>query len=249
MKKVDRLGWAAGLAFEAHGLVIGVRTTSPALLPEIEKRLPPGAKRSRLKRVEHLFSLLAPAETRAGLKRFNILYNGPVRKARSFELAEVLDTLEKGLVGCLATHCRETLFLRGGVVEFDGRALAVVGAEGSGTTTLLAALQRAGGRIYSDGYALIEKSGKVVPFGSRLKPVPLGWVLVTSFREGARFHLRRLTQGEAMMELLSNTTQLAFEPRRTMTRVRRIALEAAVLKGFRGEAEGVASSIWSLLRE
>jgi len=45
MDKLDRLGWAAGVAFQVCGLRIGVRITDPSLLDSV------GSRSSRLDRL------------------------------------------------------------------------------------------------------------------------------------------------------------------------------------------------------
>lgn len=47
MEKLDRLGWAAGISFRAYGVRVGIRTTTPDVLPLIYPLLPPGWNRSR----------------------------------------------------------------------------------------------------------------------------------------------------------------------------------------------------------
>lgn len=207
-----------------------------------------------MKRVSILYSLLAPTGGRPGIKRFNILYIGASRVARSLELDEVLENLAEGLLATVATTSKEKIFLNGGVVEMDGRAIVIAGPEGSGRTSLVKAFVKAGARYYSDEYAVVDKRGKVHPFQVPLgtertarrktpRPIPVGSVLVTSYREGARFRPRRLSPGEAMLELLSNTAPLRLHPRAAIARMRRVVASAPVLKGVRGEADEVVSRI------
>src|ERR1051326_2406202 len=83
MAKIDRLGWAAGLAFESYGVRVGVRTNDPAALERLSSHLPPGWRPARTEVVERLYSLFAPAVvTRArGVRRFNLLYGDVLRLA------------------------------------------------------------------------------------------------------------------------------------------------------------------------
>jgi hypothetical protein len=260
MQEIDRLGWAAGLTFESYGVIVGIRTTSATVLPRIEALLPPESKRVRLKRVEILYSLLAPTDGRPGIKRFNILYLGAARVARSFKLEEILETLGEGLLATLATSSRETIFLNGGAVEIDGRAIVIAGPKGSGRTSLVKAFLKAGARYYSDDYALIDETGKVHPFQVPLSgvqgtwrtfrgatPRPIGCVVVTRYREGARFRPRLLSAGQAMLELLSNAAPLRLHPRVVMARMRRVVSTTPVLKGVRGEADEVVARILASL--
>ena len=87
---------------------------------------------------------------------------------------------------------------------------------------------REGATYYSDEYAVLDERGRVhsfprplsirekegalsvkrpaVEFGARTgtKPIPVGLVAVTSYKEGARFQPRRMSEGRAVLELLAN---------------------------------------------
>ena len=57
MEALDRLDWAAGVAFVSHGLRIGVRTNEPAALERIRECLPPGWEPLPSPAVDYLLSL------------------------------------------------------------------------------------------------------------------------------------------------------------------------------------------------
>jgi hypothetical protein len=42
LQKLDRLRWTAALTGIAHGVRVGIRANTPAVLDDIESRLPPG---------------------------------------------------------------------------------------------------------------------------------------------------------------------------------------------------------------
>ena len=66
MANLDRLAWTSGMAFTAHGVRVGVRTTDASVLDEIESRLPTGWKRRSNPRVDHLASLVVGDRERRG---------------------------------------------------------------------------------------------------------------------------------------------------------------------------------------
>ena len=45
MDKIDRLGWAAGIAFRIHGLTLGIRVNDASLVERVATTLPPHATR------------------------------------------------------------------------------------------------------------------------------------------------------------------------------------------------------------
>jgi hypothetical protein len=58
MEKIDRLGWADGLSFAAHGARIGIRVNDPTVLERIPQHLPPGWKPSSSPIVNALYSVV-----------------------------------------------------------------------------------------------------------------------------------------------------------------------------------------------
>ncbi|HEU5238138.1 MAG TPA: hypothetical protein VFU37_13460, partial [Pyrinomonadaceae bacterium] len=73
MRKLDRLGWAAGIAFRSFGLRIGVRVTDARVMDQVFDRLPPGWKPAASPIVDHLFSLvIGGAYPKSKVQRFSL---------------------------------------------------------------------------------------------------------------------------------------------------------------------------------
>ena len=123
MKKIDRLGWAAGIAFVSHGLRIGIRASSPQIMDRLHTLLPPNAKPARGPRVECLYSLIVRG-TKVGsnVRRFNILYADAVQLVRTKDTDQVLEALETDLQLYVAERARRRVFVHAGVVGWHGRA-------------------------------------------------------------------------------------------------------------------------------
>src|SRR5574341_810834 len=154
MEKIDRLGWVAGLPFVAYGVRVGIRANSPEVLERLPDRLPPGWALAPSPVVEHLYSLLVGgAGPQTNLRRFNLLYAGSARLARTMALDEALESLEADLHLTVAGAARGRLFVHAGGVGWGGRAIVVAGRTRSGKSTMVAALVRAGATYYSDEYA------------------------------------------------------------------------------------------------
>ena len=135
------------------------------------------------------------------------------RVARSLELGEITDAFEKIVNVLVAELAPKHAFVRAGVVGWRGRVV-VPGFNQSGKTTLTAALVRAGATYYSDEYAVFNQRGYVQPFArplrisagdgeprkivtpeelggeSGLKPLPLGLVVETKYREACQWRPR-----------------------------------------------------------
>lgn len=260
--------WAAGVTFTAYGVKAGVRVSDGGALAAVAGRLPPGWKRSASPSVERLYSLIAGGETKERrVRRFHLLYAGARLVARTLDGEVILERFESDLQLYVAERAPRRVFVHAGVVGWRGRAVVIPGRSMSGKTTLVAELVRAGADYYSDEYAVIDREGRVHPyprplavreggglrqtrrtvgeFGGRAGegPLPLGLVVVSRYERGAGWQPRRLTSGECVLELLSNTVPARRIPARALGALTKAAAGATSLAGPRGEAAGVAEAI------
>jgi hypothetical protein len=250
MEKLDRLGWAAGLSFLSHGVRIGVRVNNPEALQRVAERVPADGESCPAPFVDELCSLLvAGGAGSPGVRRFNLLYWGSARIARTLDEREVFQQLESLLHFIISSRARRKVFLRAGVVGWRGRAILICGPRSGGTTTLVKALVRAGATHYSDQYAVLDARGHVHPYSDRptsaeefggqsgTKPLSVGLIVVTEYQSGARWRPSTLSAGQAMLALLANTVQARQRPKVALATCRLVASSARILKGKRGEAE------------
>lgn len=272
MKKVDRLGWAAGFAFKSYGVRIGIRSNEPGLLDRIQSRLPHNREPMTSLVVDRVYSILAGGlGSRANVRRFNLLYGDHVQLARSLDLDEVLERFEADLRLFVAEMARHRVFVHAGVVGWKGKAIVIPGRSYSGKSTLVAELVRAGATYYSDEYAVFDSRGRVHPFEKPLelreegeyaqtkvsvaslgghsgtKPLPVGLVLMTQFKSGVRWRPRKLTAGKGVLEMLFNTVSARRNPERAMATLQRVATQAAILKGARGNAKELVQAMLAKL--
>ncbi|HKR01453.1 MAG TPA: hypothetical protein VJT09_12320 [Pyrinomonadaceae bacterium] len=274
MEKIDRLGWAAGISFTSYGVRVGVRVNTPAALRLIESYFPPGWKPSPARVVERLYSFVLGSdgtEVPRGVRRFNLLYRDLARLARTRDVEEALEMFETDLQLHVATEARRRVFVHAGVVGWKGRAIIIPGRSYTGKTTMVAELVKAGATYYSDEYAVLDERGRVHPFarplqireaGTRrqqrfpvktlggkagVKPLPVGLVVATRYKSGARWRPQQLSAGRGVLELLSQTVSARNQPGKAFAALQRVATRALVLKGTRGEAEGLASTLLNYL--
>src|ERR1041384_191717 len=275
MKKLDRLVWTAGLSLRAYGVRIGVRVDRAEALDHIRDYLPPQWQLSSSPVVERLYSLLVGGDQyhRRSVRRFNLVYGDGTRLNRSLELESVLKSLESDLQHYVAHAAPRRVFVHAGVIAWRGRAVLIPGRSFSGKTTLVAELVRAGAVYYSDEYAVLDPTGRVHPYarmlsmrkpdgaeGQRLpveslggsrgdKPLSVGLVVVTEYKSGARWRPRRLSAGQGALQLLNNTVSIQRNPQGAFPVLKRVASQARILKGARGEAKGVDDSILRIVSE
>jgi hypothetical protein len=272
MDKIDRLGWADGFSFRSHGLTIGVRVTDQSVLAQVRRFLPPGWRPSRSPLVEHVYSIVVGGEgPRPGLRRYNLLYAGPGRLARSMDFEDVLGAFESNLHFYVAQFARRRIFVHAGVVGWAGQAILVPGRSFSGKSTLVEALVRAGATYYSDEFAVLDEKGRVYPFPRPLslrggeasrpvrvtaemlggstgtRPLPVGLVALLRHAPDGRWRHRELGPGEAALGLLSNTVSVRMQPDATLRVLREVVRSAAAIRGIRGDAAEAAERILARL--
>ncbi|HBY94397.1 MAG TPA: hypothetical protein DEP84_10620, partial [Chloroflexi bacterium] len=165
MQKLDRLGWAAGMAVTSYGVRIGLRANDPEALPALLDRLPPGWVPESSPVVERLYSLVVGGpDSRPNVRRFNLLYGDHIRLGRTTDLDPLFDTFESDVQLSVAESAPDRLFVHAGVIGWGGRAIVTPGRSLSGKTTLVAEFVRAGATYYSDEYAVLDRRGYVHPY-------------------------------------------------------------------------------------
>jgi hypothetical protein len=273
MAKLDRLEWAAGTCFDAYGVRIGIRVNRPGILDRVAGILPPGSKPLRSRRVDDLHSLVVGGGTRTRARAYNLVYWGITRRARTLDLDEALATLEANLRLSVAAAAPRRVFVHAGVVGYRGRAIVLPGRSGAGKSTLTAALVRAGALYYSDEFAVLDGRGRVHPFAKPLSlrdpegggarsvtaealgarsgigPLPVGLVVLSGYRAGARWRPARLTPGPALLELLAHTVPIRKRPEASLGALQAMVQGAVVVKSRRDEAEGLAPLLLRVLDE
>ncbi len=268
MTKIDRLGWADGMSFNAYGVRVGVRVNDPVILPALIARLPPGSKPSSFAMVDHLYSIIGSnAKPESKVRCLSLGYWNLLRFARAREFDSVLDAFESHVQMTVAEHAPRRVFVHAGVVGWNERAILIPGLSHSGKTTLVDQLIRAGATYYSDEYAVLDGRGRVHPYARALgmrspnsdqskkvraeeigakvgsKPLRVGLVVSTNYKDGARWRPRQMTRGRGVLELMSNTVSARSQPELALT-ILPMALESArILKGVRGEAAAIVDSI------
>src|SRR5438045_1939738 len=202
------------MSFVSYGLRIGIRARDEAHLRLFQDRFPPGWRPSQAASpvVDRLYSLLIPPTSTGRVRRFNLLYSDALLVARTPDAAELADPLERDIRMFIATESPRRVFVHAGVVGWRGRAIVVPGPTHSGKSSLVCALVRAGAEYLSDEFAVFDDKGRVHPFPSPLslrarnpdepaerrcapeslgrtarRALPVGLVLVTRYRAGARF--------------------------------------------------------------
>ena len=255
--RIDRLAWRAGTCFDAYGLRVGVRFNDPALLERLSPHLPPGWRPVRLRRGRpDLLGLgVAARHPRASVGR---VYAGGQRRALAKDLGQAFAVLESEIRQSVAAAARGRTFVHAGVVGWRGRAILVPGRSRSGKTTLVAELVKAGAAYYSDEFAVLDRRGRVHPFAKSLsireggcarhevvrrrhaeelggscgeRPLPVGLVVLASYRPGAEWRPARSRAGQAVLEMLAHTVPARLRPEASLAALERAVARATVAAG------------------
>lgn len=271
MRKLDRLGWTAGISMLSYGVRVGIRVNDTKALERIERVLPPQWRPASTSIVERLFSVyIGGRKQGSNVRRYSLLYDGAERLQRTMLDEDIYNTLAASLRLSIAEGAKRRLFVHAGVVGWKGKGILIPGRSFSGKTTLVRELIEAGATYYSDEYAVLDKAGRVHPFAKPLsiredgaaeqtdyaveelggragrKPLQVWLVLLSRYRKGARWRPRTLTAGQSALELLSNTVAARREPEAALKTLREVSSNALTLKGWRGEASQVLEAIKGL---
>ena len=266
--RIDRLRWSAGTCFETYGVRVGVRLNEPRFLDRLASHLPPSWAPAASPLVDELFSLWVDPD-RNGRRRPSRLYTGSSRRLRTPDLDELFVVLESEIRQRVAAAAPERVFVHAGVVGWKGRAILVPGRSRSGKTTLTAELVKAGATYYSDEFAVLDETGRVHPFAKPLsvrgeggcdrharrqapeelgglsgaRPLRVALVVLAEYRDGADWEPRRLSAGQAVLEMLKHTVPARLRPEESLAALGRAVSDAAILAGERGEAPELASRL------
>ena len=248
---------------EAYGVAFEVRADDPRLRAAVRTRFPPGWRATR--RTPSLLLSLVHDVRSPGVA---VRMDGRLL-ARGLTHAQALDVLESELQLAVARLARPEVFVHAGVVAVDGRAILVPGRSGAGKTTLVRALIAAGATYYSDEYAVLDGEGRVHPYARRpsvrvraggkerhpvprgrgRRPLPVGLVVETRYRPGARWSPVQLSGGERVLALLANTVPARDRPAEVLAVLARASEHAAGIRSDRGAAGRTAAALITLARE
>ena len=186
----------------------------------------------------------------------------------NLQLDLAIEMLDSELRIYLGRKAPDTIFVHAGVIAHNGTAMVMPSETFGGKTTLVAALVREGAVYYSDEFALIDREGLVHPYPRRLsvrgdggranrtveslggvagdKAVPLGMIVITSYRPDAQWSPKRVSPGAGAMAMLANAVPAMERSEEVMRVISRAAEGAVVIESERGEADPLAPQ---LLRE
>jgi hypothetical protein len=198
---------------------------------------------------------------------FSIQKNGqPYFSPASLET--VISVLTSRLRNIVAELAKGFVFIHAGVVAVDGKAIVIPANSMAGKTTLVVELIKRGAIYYSDEFAIIDDEGLVWPFPKTLsirgekstfeqveyraadlggktgrKPIPVGMVVLTEFKENAEWGPVVRTPSEGVLDTLASTISTRTNPDFALGVLKKVAETATFIKSPRSDAAEVADWI------
>jgi len=257
------------IAIESFGVKVRVHTIRKELLKVISERiskiLPEGLyKEISPRRAVHSFSV------RRNNSAEYVLFKGRKKITFGNDKENFLKFLDWQIRLTIAEFAESRVFIHAGVVEWKGKAIILPAGSFHGKTTLVKELTKLGAKYYSDEYAVLDEDGFVHPFPKMLSirgltdkyqqidysvetfggskgvtPLPVGMILLTEFECGAEWHPEVLSEGLGLMELLSHTIPIRYNPKFSLKVLNKTVNRAIIVKTKRGEAEEFAVKLLS----
>jgi hypothetical protein len=265
--------WIEGLAFNAYGVRVGVRSNAPGTLKTIESHLPMTWKRSASPVVDRLFSVVISPTHGRGSRRPHSIYEDDKEIAWNKNLSMLFDNLESSLRLHVAEMTRRRVFVHAGVVAWKGQAIIIPARSLGGKSTLTAEFVRAGATYYSDEYAVLDSRGRVHPYAKPIsirnskdysqtdhpveyfggvagtRPLPVGLVLLTKYKRGAKWRPLPVSPGKGVLAILNQTVSARRHPDKAFEALRAVVAHAKIVKSLRGEAKEVVQAVLKSLRQ
>ena len=247
-------------SFSTYGVDFTISADAGDILQDCLEYLPPGWTRALSKRDSTEYSVTHHSQSGAAAEGIFSLTKDGRELFRCDDRTEFLERFGSIVALHVAYNSRKLVFIHAGAVGWSGRAIVIPGRSFSGKTTLVAELVRAGASYYSDEFAVIDQQGRVVPYPQPLqlrephsyrqtrcpvedlggatgdKPLPIGLVLISKYKEEASWLPQRLSPGIGCLQMLDNTISARSAPAIALRTLNQVASKAVIVKGLRGDA-------------
>lgn len=246
--------------FELMGARFELETPAPDLLTALSSRLPPPKPRSGLPIFGRRYAVRAASQA----ETLFVVHRGSRKPIVVPDLEIAADLIVSDVQRVLALRARGLVFLHAGAVVWRGRGILLPGRSGSGKSSLVAALLQAGAQYLSDELAVLDESGQVHPYPRHLAlrrsggiervrpeaigtvaggPAPVAAIALLRYRPGARWSLKRISPGAAVLAVLRNVVAARSRLELARRALVPLARDSVVWTGVRGEADQAARAL------
>lgn len=251
--------------FRAYGATVALRGSDPYMLEralEVTRNSLLG-KAKILKRgtPDTIFEL-----SRTPKGTLKLVHDGDslASTRNDFKFWKFFDTILRVTVG---EHAQDLVFIHAGVVGWKGQGIVMPADSFGGKSTLVTELVKQGAEYYSDDFAIIDKQGNVRPFPRMIslrtregsireytvspeefgkvgrKPIPVGAVVFTKYKDGGRWRPKYLTPGQGLLQMIPHTLPMNRKPGFAMNVLNILAQRAILVCSSRGEADIFAQNL------
>ena len=251
------------LAFTSFGVPFELSASEAKLLQEALTYLPLESKRRVKVPVGPRYSLVRSSAGFQSDRTTHRLYRDGRLLFKCGDQRELLERFGSIVSLHVAEKSLKRTFVHAGVVGWGRSAILIPGRSFSGKTSLVAALVRAGATYYSDEFAVVDRRGMVYPYARPLQvredgsyrqtrclveeiggvagkgPLPVGLVIISRYKPGARWAPRQLSPGLGLLKILDNTVSARRSPAVALSTLKQLVSDAAIVKGVRGEVTQV----------
>jgi hypothetical protein len=248
---------ARALGLMSFGVRFDLSANQIDLLRDALLHLPVGCKTSFSSSVSPHYSLIRRDYFSRTTGPAHRLYRNGRLLFTCADRREFLERFRSAIALYVAETSRRRMFVRAGVVGWGDRAILILGKSLSGKTTLVSRLVSVGATYYSDQFAVLDKRGLVYPYACPLQvrddarqihrlaeefggiagcdPLPVGLVMVSQYKPGARWRPRRLSPAAGLSKILDHTVSAKKAPPIAPGPLAKIVSDAMVVQGARGE--------------
>ena len=191
----------------------------------------------------------------------------PARTPAAIRVGDTVGQIVDDLHLSIALHAVDGVFIHAGAVAWNGTVIVLPGRSLAGKSTLVEALVRAGATYLSDEYAVACCDGQIAPYARAIQlrtdtarkiveprrigivahhAMPIGLILLTRYRAGARFAPEPVRPAEASLAVFDNTVVAERNPEVALATAAQLARAAVTMRTDRPEAADVTAGVLEL---
>lgn len=177
--------------------------------------------------------------------------------------------LEQSLTATAATRLNHLVAVHSAVFAWRGEIILVPALSGAGKSTLTLAAHRAGAKVLSDEFALIDPDTGLVTGWRRparirradgtgedridiavdSEPLPVALVAALTYERASASDWHPMTSSETVLEILANTLVARSRPDDSLDAAAAVSRRARGVKGTRGDADRAVVDLFDLVAE